>query len=187
MIPPNEIKINILIPTLVERKASFDMLTKKLRYLIGDEPVAILDARDNRENTIGAKRNQLLRASYAPYICFVDDDDDVADNYIEKLLEAADSGLDCASLNGIITFDGRAPQRFEHSIRYDHYTDVGHYKRPPNHLNLIRREIAIKFEFPEKNHGEDTDWAMMICEARVLKTEFYIPETLYYYKYIAIK
>lgn len=174
----------ILIPTLEERRETFDRLNTRIKMLIGDLPVDIRFSRDNRESTTGAKRNALLQNCEAEYFCFLDDDDDITDEYINWLVKAAKSGMDCASLGGIITFDGVGPRPFYHSIQYDRYfEDPKGYYRPPNHLNLMKTSIGKQFIFPDVTISEDTDWAMQVCNAKALKTEYAIPDIIYYYKY----
>jgi hypothetical protein len=87
-------------------------------------------------------------------------------------------------LTGIITFDGQNPKRFEHALKYVEYAEVnGVYVRPPNHLNPIKRNLAIQFQFPCQDFGEDADWAMKVCRSGVLKTEVVISVPYYYYLY----
>lgn len=142
---------------------------------------------DSRYKKIGKKRNDLVQRAIeakAKYFCFIDDDDRVSTNYIDLLMEGIHKDVDCCSLNGIITFDGQNPKPFIHSLKYDYYFEKENvYYRPPNHLNVVRTEIARQFPFPEKNHGEDTEWAMQMCLARVLKTEHEIKQTIYYYDF----
>ena len=147
---------------------------------------------DNGTMSIGRKRNLLLQQSPADYVAFIDDDDRVSDNYIPLLMEGIEKGVDCCSLRGIITDDGNNPQVFEHSIKYNSYktNPEGYevrYERFPNHLNCIKASIAKQFIFPEKNHGEDTDWAMQLYKSGLIKTEHYIPEVIYFYDYISNK
>jgi hypothetical protein len=145
---------------------------------------------DSRYKTIGRKRNDLMTRAAGKYVCFIDDDDFVCDNYIELLLHGMKRDVDCCSLKGIITEDGNNPLLFEHSIKYRIYktiTDAApneiHYERYPNHLNCIRASIAKQFPFPEKNHGEDYDWATELFKSQLVKTEYYIDQVIYYYDY----
>lgn len=144
--------------------------------------------------SIGQKRNELLQDAEGEYVCFIDDDDIVSDNYVELLMEGINKEVDCCSLKGIITEDGKNPLIFEHSLKYGAYrtvtdspVDQVRYERYPNHLNCIRTDIAKQFRFPETNHGEDTDWATQIHKSGLLKTEHYIPEVIYYYEYLSKK
>lgn len=190
-------KISILICRLPKRYEMFHKLNQKLfdQYFgICDGEIEVIW--NGEDWTIGAKRNELIERAKGEYSCFIDDDDDISDNYIEWLLKAAESGCDCASLKGVITTDGENRYVFEHSVKYKEYKTINivcpdselvKYERYPNHLNLIKTSIAKQFKFPEINHGEDTDWATQIRDSGLLKTQFEIPEVIYYYKYISKK
>jgi len=184
-------KLSILIPTLTSRVRTFTHIYNRLieqKLCVDDYEIEILTESDNGEKTVGEKRNILMNRAQGEYVAFVDDDDDVTDNYIEELLAGIESGPDCCSLIGEITFDGQNPQTFIHSIKYDSYFfEDGVYYRPPNHINCLKRSIAIQFPFPEKDFGEDTDFAMALCKSGLLKTETYIDKGLYYYKYLTKK
>ena len=184
---------SILICSINERSEKYSKLYDRLNRQIdrwnrklSENTVEIVSFIDNRgENTIGHKRNWLVENAKGKYISFIDDDDWISDSYVEsqaKLLRTND--YDCLELWGEITFNGRYPKKFTHSIRYDRYSQKDNvYYRPPNHLNCIRKKIAEKFPFPEKNIGEDTDWAMKICRSGLLKREKENTLTLYYYRY----
>lgn len=183
---------DILICTIEERQPLFDRLCDKLTGQISDNDlsnfVRILSVCDNRRITIGEKRNMLLEHSMADYTCFVDDDDDVSDNYVKLIYDAISLGKDCVSLIGEITFDGTDCKRFIHSIKYNKYFEANNtYFRPPNHLNPMKREIAITKKFPKINMSEDTDWAMQLCNSGALKTEVEIEQPYYFYRYITKK
>ncbi len=138
---------------------------------------------------IGTKRNKLKKLVTAKYMAYFDDDDLPAGCYFEELFLAIKSNkdVDCCSLRGMMTTDGVTPELFEHSIKYKrYYTNPDgpvKYERYPNHLNLIKTSIAQKFNFPPIDRGEDTDFATQIFKSGLIKTEAYIPTTLYYYRY----
>jgi hypothetical protein len=176
--------LSILIPTVPERKGLLADLVTHLRAQGGN--VEILT--DNGPEVVGVKRNRLLSRAKGKGVAFVDDDDWVVHNYIALLLEGIEMGVDCCSLTGEITTNGLNPRKFIHSIQYDSYFEKeGVYYRPPNHLNCIKAEIAKQFLFPETNCGEDTDWAMQIAQAKALRTEHRIDQTIYYYRYSTTK
>lgn len=157
--------------------------------------LAILSAqkRDNvellinsNEGSVGKKRNQILKKATGDYVCFVDDDDEIADNYIELIMNALKSNPTHCSLKGVYTFNGQTPEFFEHSNIYTEYKTTNNeikYERYPNHLNVIRRDLALKATFPDTDFGEDTNWATQLKVIGDLTNEAYIPEVLYYYKY----
>ncbi len=183
---------SILICTLQEREQSFQRLYQKLKKQIQeeglDDKVEILFFLDNREKSIGTKRNALLRQSKGLYINFIDDDDDVHDHYVKMIHEKLKYRPDCVSLTGIITFNKENPKIFIHSIQYQTYFQKnGIYYRPPNHLNPIKRAIGSQFFFPNQSYSEDTDWAMQIAKSGLLKTEEIITEPYYFYLYVPSK
>lgn len=150
---------------------------------------------DSRYKSIAKKRNDLVARTNAKYLCFIDDDDLIVENYIDLLMPGMRKDVDCCSLKGIITEDGQNPLVFEHSIKYDAYKTNPEgmpvrYERYPNHLNCVKTEKAKLFRFPEEkhefgnaNHGEDTSYATQMFKAGVLKTEHYIDQVIYYYEY----
>lgn len=178
---------SILICTVEDRKEDFDAICGKLTDQISalglDEQIEVLFCCDKRgENSIGTKRNFLLEASSGYYISYVDDDDDVHDEYISMIYNALLEKKDCVSLRGVMTHRGLHPRTFIHSLAYNSFFQKdGIYYRPPNHWNPIKRCVAIQFAFPPINYGEDTRWAMEIANAGLLKTEAIVEEPYYFY------
>lgn len=203
-------KLSILIPSTPDRKTYMELLFNQFSEQLGEsefdhetgldfdlmrftypaKEVEVIIYEDNYENSIGYKRNKLLQAATGEYVAFIDSDDRISDHYFKNVLEGINNNVDCCSLKGIITEDGKNPLLFEHSIKYRIYRTITdsrpgevHYERYPNHLNCIRASIAKQFIFPEKNHGEDTDFATAVYQSGLIKTEQYIDEVIYYYDY----
>lgn len=184
--------LSLLILTIDERREMFENIYAILKMQIlnnaNKNQIEILI--DNSLNSIGTKRNNLLEKAKGKYIAFVDDDDEVSNEYIESLMAAIKQKPDCVSLRGVITWNGGNPELFEHSVKYSAYattTNEIKYERYPNHLNCIKSSIAKQFKFKEINFGEDTDWATQIFQSGLLKKEVYIDKVLYHYKYIVNK
>lgn len=205
-------KLSILIPTLPERNEKLQELIRTLSrqtvFISTDyaEPVdffirrqynsdiEILILSDKKRYSIGWKRNMLLKESKGKYVCFIDDDDMVCDDYLSLLMDGIDKFVDCCSLRGEYWADGNFDGIFEHSIKYNAYKTVEgaeiydvKYERFPNHLNCIKSTIAKKFRFPEKNFSEDTAWATEIFRSGLIETEHYIDKIIYYYNYVSKK
>ena len=186
----NECLWSILIPTIEERKRAFQILFLNLTDQItkaGLQGIVCVEyLSDNREMSVGKKRNELKKNARGKYISYVDDDDKVSDEYISAHYELIkDEKPDCIGLIGVLS-DSRTPvkRKFVHSIIHSSYFEAnGIYYRPPNHLNVIRKSIAVLFDFPNKNHGEDSDWAMNICRAKAIKTERRIDKPMYFYNF----
>ena len=176
-------RLSILICSLHKRRA----LLVRLLNIIDPQfrhrtDVECLTNTDDGMKSVGTKRNELLQQAKGDYICFIDDDDTVSENYVELILKACESGPDCVGIEGIITFDGKNPKKFIHSIQYkEWYEKDGIYYRNPNHLSPVKRILALKAKFPSKYFGEDKDYSMNLLPH--LKTEVYIPNPIYFYHY----
>lgn len=154
------------------------------------EQVQLLINKDEREKSIGQKRNELVEWSTGEYVVFIDDDDRIHQNYVQHVLDALSyyPGVDCVGIKGQYFENGRYRRNFMHSIECNEYTqDRYFYYRPPNHINPIRREIAIDYKFPEINMGEDTDFAMRMSRDGALRSEVFVDHFLYEYHYVSRK
>jgi len=175
-------KLSILICHLYSRAKEFERLRDVIVLQLTND-VEILVESDNGELSTGAKRNKLLKRSIGKYVAFIDDDDLVSEDYVSKILKAIESDPDCCSLQGEISMtqnDKRIKRIFKHSIQYDHWFEESKiYYRCPNHLNAIKRELALQIKFPDKDTGEDRDFSERAFP--FLKTEEHIDGTIYFY------
>jgi hypothetical protein len=192
--PPTNYLLSILICTIEERKDKFKYLMKKLTEQIERHhlkqicrEVEILSFCDNREMTIGKKRNKLLEMAEGEYICFIDDDDDVSDDYVELIVSKIKwNNPDCIGTQGIISFDGTNERQWYISKDYGRwYEENNVYYRTPNHLSPVKKELALQVKFPEVNFSEDNDYSQRLFS--LLKTETKIEKNIYFYKYISNK
>lgn len=180
--------LSILIPTLESRRTLFDRVHGQLIAQAAAaglaQDVQVLHLRDDGERSIGWKRNRLIEQAQGEFIAFVDDDDDVSDDYLALICDAIRSHpeIDCIGIRGIIRFRGSHPRDFVHSLRYSDYrTSGGRYLRPPYHLNPIRRSIANRYRFEDVSYSEDIDWARSMALDKALEKEYFIDSILYYY------
>jgi glycosyltransferase involved in cell wall biosynthesis len=177
--------LSILIPTLPARIDKLSMLIQRLNKQVIDfgliDRVQILTFCDTKEYSVGTKRNKLLELSMGRYVCFIDDDDQISDNYLFEIIRAIQSNAD------VITFCGEyvennLPQYFSISrVHKNDFTDGNNLYRLPNHLCPVKREIALQSLFTDKNYGEDSDYANRINT--LIQSEYHIQEKLYFYHY----
>lgn len=138
--------------------------------------------------SIGQKRNLALQSANGLYHCFIDDDDTVWENYIEKIVNGCLEDCDCVVLKGNYFQDNTFYKPFIHSIDCKEYKETSHcFERYPNHLNAIRTNIAKIFFFDEISFGEDTKWATALNRSKLLQTEASIDGVIYNYYYRTIK
>jgi len=174
-------KLSILICSLQSRADKLQRLMNVLQPQLNDDVEVILKS-DNGEMKIGTKRNLLLEEAQGDYISFVDDDDLVSEDYVKKIIEAVKTKPDCCGLQGIITFQGQSPRMFIHSLKYKEWFEQNNiYYRCPNHLNPIKRDLALTVKFQEINFGEDKDFSTRLLP--LLKEEVFIPGVIYHYLY----
>jgi glycosyltransferase involved in cell wall biosynthesis len=174
------IKFSILICSIKERDFMLDNLLYDLKYQTCPE-IEILTEIDNRELTIGAKRNKLLDRATGDYIAFIDDDDSVVEDYVEQILSAIESKPDVVGIKGNYMVNETYTGIFIHSIQYKEWDcKAGNvFLRCPNHLNPVKRDLALQVKFPEINMSEDQDYSMRLFP--LLKTEAMIKRPIYNY------
>jgi len=184
-------KLSLLVCSLDSRASYLERLKSILQPQLDKrkEDVQLLIYKDNHEYSIGTKRNTLLTRSEGEYICFIDDDDIVSDDYVDLILEAIDKKPDVVGIHLLHFEDGVHKGLTYHSIKYDCWWDevnkenpsLRNYYRNPNHLNPVRKEHAVRAMFPEINMGEDRQYSMGLL--KYLKTEEYIKSPIYTYLY----
>ena len=181
--PP--IWLSICIATVPSRKRQLDVLVDHLYEQMKKYPREVEILFDFRENeTTGAKRHSLLQRAVGHFVASLDDDDWVSHDYLERTLSAikANPNVDCLDLQGVMTVDGDGSSIFIHSLDYKVWRKgpTGIYERMPNHLNAVRREIALRVGFVSKTHGEDHDFSNRLLPH--LKTQASTGNSpLYYY------
>jgi len=182
-------KLSILIPTLPERIIMFGHLVEKLCEQGEQFPgeVEILSDDRGREITTGQKRNELLQRAQGEYTVFVDDDDDVPEYYVAEIMKAIETDCDVIAMHGYITTNGENRQMFKHYLGASYNFTNGFYHRYPNHLNPMKRVLAIQVKFDNITFSEDYNWATELRNSGILKTQTEILLPMYEYKYITNK
>lgn len=180
--------LSILVPSLPERITRFLLpLWAKLEAQIAanSQPgeVEIVCHIDNRQRTVGEKRDNLMQVSQGEYVAYADDDDDVSDDYVARLI-AAIKGNRCVD---VITFQQRAIINGTEGIctfglgnPNEQFTPAG-FLRAPWHVCAWRGTLARRFRFPASNQHEDWGWAQHLN--LVAKTSHHIPAVLHIYNW----
>jgi len=196
-VPASEIKFSILILSIPSRfeslKAAVTHLQEQADATGQGKSVEILVLLDNKSKSISEKRNDLLQMARGKYIAFLDDDDAVSKDYMNKILTAIDENdVDCITFNQWCSLDGE-PMDVEFGIGNPHgqlWRDeegfLGDIKRPPYHMCVWRREIAVSESFnpvygSNGQSSEDIDWLMRLYPK--VQTEYHIPDALHGYIY----
>ena len=179
-------KLSILVPTMPSRASYLKRLKRSIRNQI-TEDVELLVFEGDSNQSIGSKRNALLGMAKGDYISFVDDDDLVAHHYVSSILKATETSPDVVGIHLLHYEDYSLRGLTYHSLKFNEWFDEpnsGHprlrnYYRNPNHINPVKRELALRVKFPEINMGEDKDYSMRLKP--LLTSEVYISDPIYAY------
>lgn len=175
-------ELSVLICTIPSRVENhLPKIVAQLNNQTKGKPVQVLYLGDNRRMPVGKKRNLLMNMVEGKYVCFIDDDDVIADDYIDTLLEAAKSDADCLLFDVSVSLNGGPYKICKYSIHYGSVDYPTHYERPPMHLTPVKTAHAKRIKFPEFYRAEDYGWAALLKP--FLKTEHRIDKVLYYYNW----
>lgn len=161
--------LSIVMITVPDREKEFEQIVDKVRGQIsycesvhptlGGVQLVIVktDKYNNGGPTIGAKRSVGLRKSTGKYVCWLDDDDDIAPDYVETILRLAQSDADVLTFNNISRFDSFwCVVQMSLHIAYDDQVEPGFVWRRPYHVCAFKRELIEDLQFPDANWDEDT-------------------------------
>jgi len=181
--------LSILICTVVDRRTLFEELYKEFDKQIKENSlegkVEVLFKEDNKEISVGRKRQLLLDESKADYIVYFDSDDFPCPTYVIDIYDAiVKNNPDCVGFLIKMTTDGGNKQVCCHSLQYkvwDSGVDGYDYVRNVTHFNPVKRELALKVGFADKRFGEDKEYSdnlTALCE-----TEVFIDKEIFHYRF----
>lgn len=165
---------SVLIPTIPGREEGLRNLVSSIREKVSriapELRVEYCVRFDNREMSIGLKREELLQKCLGKYMSFIDDDDDITDAYIEDLVQTIQGNYPVMRLRGQIS-----QYTFTHSLENklsDKMAKGGVFIRPPNHLNPMMSDVAKLIRFKDLVRGEDLDWTIRLAKSGFLTNEY---------------
>ena len=164
------LKLSILIASVSSRIASkMPRVFLDLERQATGKDVEVLVLLDDRKRSIGHKRNALVSIAQGEFVAFVDDDDRVAKDYVDSILERIGDGTSA----DVIVFDvwvsgyyeryGLSDRLCSYDLAHEHQTLANLYHRKPNHLMAWRTALVRQEPFADSSAGEDTDWAHRMC------------------------
>ena len=178
--------LEIQIPTILGREETCERLVRKITSQIKSiNQVGIKIMKDNRELSIGMKRQKLVEECTAEYLVQIDDDDDIPDCYVEEILLALESKPDCIGYIESVTINNNRLLAC-HSNRFDDWSEnqLGfHFIRTIFCKDVIKTSIAREVGFSDMRFGEDHDFARKLKASGLLKNEVFINKIMYYYSH----
>lgn len=185
------LKLSILIPSIVSRGEFLTRILDILRPQLTPEVEVVINL-DACGRTVGEKRNSLLQSAEGEYVSFIDDDDVVSPDYIAEMMAGISLGVDVVAIRGEVTRNG-----FPFGI----FIDTPHQKmanirqedglllclRGTQHLDAIKREIALSVPFEPKSFGEDSRWTASLEKTGLINSWHLIEKPLYIYHWVQNK
>lgn len=184
-------QLSICIPSVIGREESLNRLLRHLQKQIADSglqnEVEIITDVDNKEVSIGAKRDRMYRKCLGKYAVQIDDDDFVANDFVKAVYTQSLSGCDCIGYQEQCTIDG-AIYMSNFSLDYSRWAQLSQpdkhgftYHRTPFTKSPIKTAICQKVGVKDMRFGEDHDFAKRVLP--YLKSQDYIGRVMYYYTF----
>lgn len=180
-----EIKLSILICSvdIEERQIKLKKLISELNRQISknyaEEIIEIIVDTDNMNKSVGQKRNDLIQKSQGEFICFIDDDDFISENYLSSILHHLNSGIDILLIGIEHIVNGVNQTKILPSLYIDNL-NTGEAVLKTNHFHLCphKKSIAERVLFDCINFAEDMIYSQKMVKyinnSYVLSTPLYI-------------
>jgi len=163
------LQLSVVMITIPERKEEFSRLKAKVEFqkkeceknhpALGLVQIIPIETPKYTKGgpSIGAKRQLGLDKAMGAYVCWLDDDDDIAPDYIETLLRLAYEGGDVLTFSNLSRFENYwCVVRMSLFTTQDDQVQPGIVNRRPYHVCAWKTELAKKVKFPDLNKDEDT-------------------------------
>ncbi len=161
------ILLSVLIPSIVIRREKLASLLETFARQ-ADPRLEVIVFTDNFEHPLGQKRNNMMQRAAGKYLCHIDDDERVAENFFAALLPEMLHDVDAIGYNASVIFNGGRP----FTVR----TIFGAANEQPRHVPggysdivrgywhwcLWRSDLARRFKFPDHAGDEDYQWLKQI-------------------------
>lgn len=133
--------------------------------------------------SVGKKREELVYRASGKYLCFVDDDEDIAPNYIESLVRLCQYDVDVCTFRAMVkmkSYWGLVDMKLAYKVN-DQMNPEYTVRRPPWHICPVRSVYAKMFSFSDKNNAEDFEWMEKVLGCCV--SEIHTDKILYCYQH----
>lgn len=182
-------RLSILIPTIIDRTERFNALSTFFHNQIDlfdlNDQVEVISLLDNKELSIGEKRQHLYEMARGEYSVMWDDDDGAAHNALPLIMEALSSNPDCVTYKESCNIDGEH-KTSNHSNKYVDWgenIDGFDYVRTVFFKDVIRTALCLQAGVADMRYAEDIDFARRLKP--LITTEVHIDEWIYFYHHVS--
>lgn len=182
-----EITLSILICSVdteerqVKLKKLINELHRQISKNFAEEMVEIIIDTDNMEKSVGKKRNDLIEKAQGEFICFIDDDDFVSENYLSTILYHLNSGIDILLITIEHIENGVNKPKIIPSLYIDNL-NTGEAVLKTNHFHLCphKKSIARNVLFECINFAEDMMYSQKMVRHIINSHTIYEPIYIYF-------
>jgi Glycosyl transferase family 2 len=188
---PNPV-LTIMIPTTIDRKEMFLELLEEIETQVHQhdllQEVEVVCMEDDKEISVGKKRQLILEAAKGEWVSGIDSDDWIHEDYIKDIVAALKNNPEVDHVGFIeeCDIDGQKSMSI-FSIKHKSWDDKeeGYDQvRCANPKSVIRRSIALQVGYEDSRFGEDRVFSEAVTP--LLKSEVFIKKPLYQYRYVSI-
>jgi glycosyltransferase involved in cell wall biosynthesis len=145
--------------------------------------IELLALFDNKKRQIGEKRDNMLSLANGEYLVFIDDDDRIAPEYIEVIMDTlyANPETDCVVFDSIVSIESQPGILCKYGIEFEYGYILGgkEWRGKPAHTMVYKSSIAKSHRYTDMGAGEDVDWVKRACQDIRVQTR--IDRVLYFY------
>ena len=140
----------------IKLKKLISELHKQISKNYAEEIVEILIDTDNMTKSVGQKRNDLINKAKGHFVCFIDDDDFITENYLSTILNHLNIGIDILLIGISHIENGINKTKILPSLFIDNLT-TNEVVFKTNHFHLCphKKSIAELISFDCVNFAED--------------------------------
>ena len=183
--------LTICIPTVMGREMKCERLVRNIDQQIKageyEQFVEVIIDRDNKEVSIGEKRDRMYKNSTGLFTVQLDDDDNVPGDYIKTFFDNFDPDVDCYGYHELCIFNLTTKKMSDISIKHKKWYESKfpingfHHFRTPFCKTPIKTKLCQQIGVKDMRFGEDHQFARDICP--FLTKEKYINKVMYLYTY----
>lgn len=178
----------ILVPTLGERRELFERMIWPLLHQTGPGGgrVKVVGYWNNGLPRLPAIRQRMIETTGTEYLCFVDDDDLVSHQYVDRIARALAERPDYVGFQVQCYSSGNPTAISYHSLEHRGWrNEATAYYRDISHVNPIRTTLARLGDFRAARPGraEDRAWVDQLRASGRVRNQVMIDEIMYHYLY----
>jgi len=164
----------------VQLKKLVSELNRQISKNYAEEIVEIIIDTDNMTKSVGQKRNDLIKRAKGHFVCFIDDDDFITDNYLSTILNHLNFGIDILLIGIAHIQNGINQIKILPSLFIDNL-NTGEAVLKTNHFHLCphKKSIAELVLFDSINFAEDMIYSQKMVKYINIYAVIYDPIYIY--------